>query len=88
MGEQLLRQIAFYGKGGIGKSTTSQNIAAALGEAGLKMLVVGCDPKADCTSLLTGELFQETVLEKVRSVEAVVLPLRILAFRPTVRRLC
>ena len=67
MGEQLLRQIAFYGKGGIGKSTTSQNIAAALGEAGLKMLVVGCDPKADCTSLLTGELFQETVLEKVRS---------------------
>lgn len=62
-----LRQIAFYGKGGIGKSTTSQNIAAALGEAGRKLLVVGCDPKADCTSLLTGELFQETVLEKVRS---------------------
>lgn len=62
-----MRQIAFYGKGGIGKSTTSQNIAAALGEAGRKLLVVGCDPKADCTSLLTGELFQETVLENVRS---------------------
>lgn len=67
MGKQPLRQIAFYGKGGIGKSTTSQNIAAALGDAGRKLLVVGCDPKADCTSLLTGELFQETVLEKVRS---------------------
>lgn len=67
MGKQPLRQIAFYGKGGIGKSTTSQNIAAALGEAGKQLLVVGCDPKADCTSLLTGELFQETVLEKVRA---------------------
>lgn len=67
MGEPNVRQIAFYGKGGIGKSTTSQNIAAALGETGRKLLVVGCDPKADCTSLLTGELFQETVLEKVRS---------------------
>ncbi|MEG0374152.1 MAG: nitrogenase iron protein NifH [Raoultibacter sp.] len=67
MGTQALRQIAFYGKGGIGKSTTSQNIAAALGQAGRSLLVVGCDPKADCTSLLTGEFFQETVLEKVRS---------------------
>ena len=61
------RQIAFYGKGGIGKSTTSQNVAAALADEGKRLLVVGCDPKADCTSLLTGELFQETVLEHVRS---------------------
>lgn len=61
------RQIAFYGKGGIGKSTTSQNIAAALAEAGRRMLVVGCDPKADCTSLLTGELFSETVLGRMRA---------------------
>ena len=62
-----LRQIAFYGKGGIGKSTTSQNIAAAWADEGRRLMVVGCDPKADCTSLLTGELFQETVLERVRS---------------------
>lgn len=61
------RQIAFYGKGGIGKSTTSQNIAAAWADEGRRLMVVGCDPKADCTSLLTGELFQETVLERVRS---------------------
>ena len=62
-GRRRPRQIAFYGKGGIGKSTTSQNVAAALADEGKRLLVVGCDPKADCTSLLTGELFQETVLE-------------------------
>ena len=66
-GRRRPRQIAFYGKGGIGKSTTSQNVAAALADEGKRLLVVGCDPKADCTSLLTGELFQETVLEHVRS---------------------
>ena len=46
-----LRQIAFYGKGGIGKSTTSQNTLAALAEMGHKILIVGCDPKADSTRL-------------------------------------
>ncbi len=40
-----LRQIAFYGKGGIGKSTTSQNTLAALAEMGQKILIVGCDPE-------------------------------------------
>ena len=42
-----MRQIAIYGKGGIGKSTTTQNTVAALAEAGKKIMVVGCDPKAD-----------------------------------------
>ena len=43
-----LRQIAFYGKGGIGKSTTSQNTLAAMCHYyGQKILIVGCDPKAD-----------------------------------------
>ena len=52
-----LRQIAFYGKGGIGKSTTSQNTLAALAEMGQKILIVGCDPKADSTRLiLQGEV--------------------------------
>ena len=47
-----LRQIAFYGKGGIGKSTTSQNTLAALAELGQRILIVGCDPKADSTRLI------------------------------------
>ena len=45
-------KIAFYGKGGIGKSTTVSNIAIALAQKGLKVMQVGCDPKADSTRLL------------------------------------
>ena len=44
-----IRQIAIYGKGGIGKSTTTQNLTAGLVERGNKVMVVGCDPKADST---------------------------------------
>ena len=51
-----LRQIAIYGKGGIGKSTTTQNLTAGLVEHGKKVMVVGCDPKADSTRLLLGGL--------------------------------
>jgi nitrogenase iron protein NifH len=57
-----LRQIAFYGKGGIGKSTTSQNTIAALAEMGQKVLIVGCDPKADSTRLILHAKAQQTVL--------------------------
>ncbi|HUX83478.1 MAG TPA: nitrogenase iron protein [Halothiobacillus sp.] len=57
-----LRQIAFYGKGGIGKSTTSQNTLAALAEMGQKILIVGCDPKADSTRLILHSKAQDTVL--------------------------
>lgn len=57
-----LRQIAFYGKGGIGKSTTSQNTLAALVELGQKILIVGCDPKADSTRLILNAKAQDTVL--------------------------
>lgn len=64
MGE--LRQIAIYGKGGIGKSTTTQNLTAGLVEAGKKVMVVGCDPKADSTRLLLGGLAQKTVLDTLR----------------------
>ena len=53
-----LRQIAIYGKGGIGKSTTTQNLTAGLVEHGKKVMVVGCDPKADSTRLLLGGLAQ------------------------------
>jgi nitrogenase iron protein NifH len=57
-----LRQIAFYGKGGIGKSTTSQNTLAALVDLGQKILIVGCDPKADSTRLILNAKMQDTVL--------------------------
>lgn len=57
-----LRQIAFYGKGGIGKSTTSQNTLAALSEMGQKILIVGCDPKADSTRLILHSKAQDTIL--------------------------
>ncbi|MDR1590252.1 MAG: nitrogenase iron protein [Oscillospiraceae bacterium] len=65
MGDRL-RQVAIYGKGGIGKSTTTQNLTAGLSEMGKNILVVGCDPKADSTRLLLGGLHQKTVLDTVR----------------------
>lgn len=61
-----MRKVAIYGKGGIGKSTTTQNTVAGLVEAGKKVLVVGCDPKADSTRLLLGGLAQKTVLDTLR----------------------
>ncbi len=61
-----MRKIAIYGKGGIGKSTTTQNTVAALAEMGRKVMVVGCDPKADSTRLLLGGLAQKTVLDTLR----------------------
>ena len=57
-----LRQIAFYGKGGIGKSTTFQNTLAALVELDQRILIVGCDPKADSTRLILHAKAQDTVL--------------------------
>ena len=58
-----MRKIAIYGKGGIGKSTTTQNTVAGLAEMGKKVMVVGCDPKADSTRLLLHGLAQKTVLD-------------------------
>ncbi|MBI4963686.1 MAG: nitrogenase iron protein [Desulfomonile tiedjei] len=62
-----MRKIAIYGKGGIGKSTTTQNTVAGLAEMGRKVMVVGCDPKADSTRLLLGGLSQNTVLDTLRA---------------------
>ena len=61
-----MRKIAIYGKGGIGKSTTTQNTVAGLAEMGRKVMVVGCDPKADSTRLLLGGLAQKSVLDTLR----------------------
>ncbi|MFP4156128.1 MAG: nitrogenase iron protein [Opitutales bacterium] len=61
-----MRKVAIYGKGGIGKSTTTQNTVAALAQMGKKVMVVGCDPKADSTRLLLGGLSQQSVLDTLR----------------------
>lgn len=58
-------KIAVYGKGGIGKSTTVSNVAAALAEKGLKVMQIGCDPKADSTMQLRHGETVPTVLELV-----------------------
>lgn len=59
-------KIAIYGKGGIGKSTTISNLAAAFAKKGLKVMQIGCDPKADSTIALHGGAPKETVLELIR----------------------
>lgn len=61
-----LRKIAIYGKGGIGKSTTTQNMAAALAMKGKTIMQIGCDPKADSTRMLIGGKRQRTVLDTLR----------------------
>ncbi|MDA8091454.1 MAG: nitrogenase iron protein [Nitrospiraceae bacterium] len=61
-----MRQIAIYGKGGIGKSTTTQNTVAGLSEAGYKCMIVGCDPKADATRLILHKKAQSTVMDLAR----------------------
>lgn len=66
-----MRQIAIYGKGGIGKSTTTQNLVAGLAEAGKKVLIVGCDPKADSTRLMLHAKAQTTVMDLAREMGSV-----------------
>jgi nitrogenase iron protein NifH len=61
-----MRQVAIYGKGGIGKSTTTQNLTAGLATMGKKIMIVGCDPKADSTRLILGGLAQQSVLDTLR----------------------
>lgn len=59
-------KIAIYGKGGIGKSTTASNISASFAKKGLKVMQIGCDPKADSTINLHGETTISTVLDLIR----------------------
>jgi nitrogenase iron protein NifH len=65
------KQIAIYGKGGIGKSTTTSNIAAALAEAGYRVIQIGCDPKSDSTNTLRGGNYLPTVLDSIRDGEKI-----------------
>ncbi len=59
---------AVYGKGGIGKSTTSSNLSAAFSKLGKKVLQIGCDPKHDSTFTLTGRLVP-TVIDTLKEVD-------------------
>ena len=59
-------KIAVYGKGGIGKSTTVSNLSAAFSEKGLRVMQIGCDPKADSTILLTHGEKMPTALQLMR----------------------
>ena len=66
MEDKKIRKIAIYGKGGIGKSTTTSNLSAALSQLGLKVMQIGCDPKADSTKNLMGGKRIPTVLEQLK----------------------
>lgn len=59
----MIRQCAIYGKGGIGKSTTTQNLVAGLAAQGKKIMIVGCDPKADSTRLILHAKAQSTIMQ-------------------------
>ncbi|MBY9079752.1 nitrogenase iron protein [Paenibacillus sp. HN-1] len=63
----MTRKIAIYGKGGIGKSTTQQNTAAAMAYYhNKKVFIHGCDPKADSTRMILGGMNQKTLMDMLR----------------------
>ncbi len=66
-----IKQIAIYGKGGIGKSTTTSNISAALSKLGYKVMQFGCDPKSDSTNTLRNGEYIPTVLDTLREKSTV-----------------
>jgi nitrogenase iron protein NifH len=61
-----IKQLAIYGKGGIGKSTTTSNLSAALSDMGYQVMQFGCDPKADSTNTLRDGSYIPTVLDLLR----------------------
>ncbi len=62
-----MKQIAIYGKGGIGKSTITTNLSVCLSNSGSTILQIGCDPKHDSTQMLHNGQLQPTVLDTLRA---------------------
>ena len=62
-------KIAIYGKGGIGKSTVTSNLAAAFATMGKKVIQIGCDPKADSTISLLGGVGVTPVMNYMREYD-------------------
>ena len=63
----MTHHIAFYGRSGVGKTTLAANISASMIEAGFDVILVGCDPKADSTSLLNNGFPVPNVLNQMRN---------------------
>ena len=62
-------KLAIYGKGGIGKSTTTSNLSAAFASLGKKVIQIGCDPKADSTMNLLGGSPVKPVMNYLREMD-------------------
>lgn len=62
-----MKRFAIYGKGGIGKSTTTANLSAALSDKGFRVMQIGCDPKADSTQLLMHGVKIPSILERIKA---------------------
>jgi Ni-sirohydrochlorin a,c-diamide reductive cyclase subunit CfbC len=62
----MKKHLAIYGKGGIGKSSTASNVAAAMGEKGIRVMLIGCDPKSDSSITLLGGKRIPTVMDTLR----------------------
>ncbi|WP_295446562.1 chlorophyllide a reductase iron protein subunit X [uncultured Thiodictyon sp.] len=69
--------IAIYGKGGIGKSFTLANLSYMMAQQGKKVLLIGCDPKSDTTTLLFGGRATPTIIETSAAKKAAGEPVRI-----------